>query len=122
MRAEYDTFEQTMTCGKAQWLTRVDQDNSTCHLVLALTGHPDTGVPQQSLTFTEVQSVTSDWFSRDDRCMEGVLGFHKRCVDGKFEYLLHSEQREIRLSCKRQVQLDVFANIAGAGFYVQRAQ
>ncbi len=72
---------------------RAERDSGT--LCICLTHHPDSPEPERCITLTGVTSVKSDWFDRDDECMESLIGIHEHQDANRFRYMFHTEQREL---------------------------
>ncbi len=88
-------FEDQVTLGRAQWITLIEMNDASGTLRICLTHHPDSPVPVRCITFTGVTNVTSDWFDRDDECVESLIGMHEHQDANQFRYMFHTEQREL---------------------------
>lgn len=90
-----DNFEDRITRGLAQWITFVEVDEAAETVRIGLTHNPEIGATEKLITFAEVTKVDSDWFERDDDCMESVIGAHEDQIGEQMRYMFHSEQREL---------------------------
>ena len=88
-------FEDQVTLGRAQWITLIEMNDASGTLRICLTHHPDSPVPERCITFTGVTNVTSDWFDRDDECVESLIGIHEHQDANQFRYMFHTEKREL---------------------------
>lgn len=99
---ENTDFEQHLTDGKSQWLTFLDHDVAKRRFRIGMTHAPECDATERVLELCEVQEVHSDWFDRDDRCMESLLGASAHIEESTVRYVLHTEQREICFTTSRR--------------------
>lgn len=89
------SFEDRVTLGLAQWITLIETNGATGTLRIGLTHQPQNPETERCITFTGVTNVQSEWFGRDDECMESLLGIHEDHDENQLRYMFHTEQREL---------------------------
>lgn len=99
---EHTDFEQHLTDGKSQWLTFLDHDVAKGRVRIGMTHVPECDATERVLELRDVQEIHSDWFDRNDRCMESLLGASAHVEESTVRYVLHTEQREIAIAASHR--------------------
>ncbi|MGV3532400.1 MAG: hypothetical protein ACO1QR_08520 [Chthoniobacteraceae bacterium] len=93
-------FEDAVTRGLAQYLTRVSHDLGAREFIVELTHDPDSET-QRIVRFAGVSALDEFWNDREDHCMEGLLAAYEEENASGFRYLLVTDQREIALATEQ---------------------
>ena len=89
------SFEQALTHGQAQWITSAVHDPAASRLVVSLTHDVAQLKARRVIEFGGIQAIEHRWTHREDNCAEGLLGAEEDAHDGRYRYLLVTDQREI---------------------------
>lgn len=95
-----DSFEDRITLGLAQWITLFKTEDAVESLRIGLTHNPEDSATERSIYFTAVTKVVSEWYDRDDGCMETIIGAHEGIDAEQLRYTLHTDQRELWIWAK----------------------
>ena len=98
-------FESRLTAGVAQWITFIEDDDDRAEVRIGVTHHPESNRTERTIEFCSVSCVSSEWFDRDDKCAESIIGAREKHLGDSIQYMLHTDQRELFISTTQSVTI-----------------